>query len=214
MEHVAHSELKHAAIAMRAAAQNAFSGQCREAKLDGRWRASRKAAWGRMSWPTARSAARSARGCGHASGIGSEMQHQYFSLRKGLNKNPKGLPLGDIRELIGRVLAQLKSDGHFDEAFGFTCVDEVCCRGRSRTQELEILLEIRKKNLWPVGKTSMATRKTTCSISWNSWTSMSQSRGMAGVTTMRTAACTGRRSIRPTDRGVWHWRSTAFSSNM
>ena len=81
-----------------------------------------------------------------------EMQHQYFSFRKGLNKNPKGLPFGDIRDLVGRILARLKSDGYFDEDFGFICVDEGLLPGKIRDPDLEILLQIRKKNLWPVEK--------------------------------------------------------------
>jgi hypothetical protein len=48
------------------------------------------------------------------------------------------------------VFNQLRTDGYFDEAFGFTCVDAGDVDGRVRDPELEMLLTIRKKGLWPV----------------------------------------------------------------
>lgn len=78
------------------------------------------------------------------------MSRQYYSQRKGTNPNLKGLPLGDVIELFIRVFNQLRSDGYFDEAFGFTCVDAGELDGKVRDPELEMLLTIRKKGLWPI----------------------------------------------------------------
>jgi hypothetical protein len=76
--------------------------------------------------------------------------HVYYSQRKGTNPNPKGLPLSDVVGLFQRVFQQLREDGYFDEAFGFECVDLDHVAGSVRDVELEILLAVRKKNLWPI----------------------------------------------------------------
>jgi hypothetical protein len=76
--------------------------------------------------------------------------HSYYSQRIGTNPNSKGLPLVDVVSLFVRVFSQLKQDGYFSEAFGFWCVDADYTPGKILDIELEILLTIRKKNLWPV----------------------------------------------------------------
>lgn len=78
------------------------------------------------------------------------MIRQFYSQRKGTNPNLQGLPLGDVLDLFVRVFNQLRADGYFDEAFGFTCVDAGDVDGTVRDPELEMLLTIRKKGLWPV----------------------------------------------------------------
>lgn len=78
------------------------------------------------------------------------MVRQYYSQRKGTNPNLKGLPLSDVLDLFVRVFAQLRADGYFDEAFGYVCVDAGEVDGKVRDPELEMLLTIRKKDLWPV----------------------------------------------------------------
>jgi len=78
------------------------------------------------------------------------MSRQYYSQRNGTNPNMKGLPLDDVIELFIRVFNQLRSDGYFDEAFGFICVDAGDLEGKVRDPELEMLLTIRKKGLWPI----------------------------------------------------------------
>lgn len=78
------------------------------------------------------------------------MSRQYYSHRKGTNPNLKGLPLVDTLDLFVRVFAQLRQDGYFDEAFGFVCVDAGEVDGKIKDAELEMLLTIRKKGLWPV----------------------------------------------------------------
>ena len=80
------------------------------------------------------------------------MSHNYYSQRTGKNPNLKGLPLEDVIELFQRVYQQLEDDGYFSEAFGFWCVDADHVPGKVRDVELEMLLKIRKKHLWPVSK--------------------------------------------------------------
>lgn len=78
------------------------------------------------------------------------MAHKYYSQRLGTNPNLDGLSLKDTLELFFKVYKQLELDGYFDEAFGFWCVDEHHIEGSVKDIELEILLTIRKKNLWPI----------------------------------------------------------------
>ena len=78
------------------------------------------------------------------------MAHKYYSQRAGTNPNPDGLPLADVIELFKGLYHQLDADGYFDEAFGFDCVDEGPILGNVRDVEREMLLSIRKKNLWPI----------------------------------------------------------------
>lgn len=80
------------------------------------------------------------------------MARQYYSQRKGTNPNLKGLPLSDITELFVRIFSQLRQSGYFDEAFGFVCVDVGDMDGKVRDPELEMLLTIRKRGLWPVSE--------------------------------------------------------------
>lgn len=82
--------------------------------------------------------------------------HTYYSQRTGSNPNRKGLPLADIVELFVRVYDQLRAEGYFDEAFGFTCVDEGEIPGNVKDIELQMLLDIRKRNLWPIKSASRA----------------------------------------------------------
>lgn len=77
------------------------------------------------------------------------MTHTYYSQRKGTNRNLSGLPLRDIIELFTRVYDQLCEDGYFTEAFGYVCVDAGQVDGKVRDIELEMLLAVRKKSLWP-----------------------------------------------------------------
>jgi hypothetical protein len=80
------------------------------------------------------------------------MRHKYYSQRTGTNPNLNGLPIDDTVELFSRVYRQLETDGYFDEAFGFWCVDEDHIEGNVKDIELEMLLTIRKKNLWPISE--------------------------------------------------------------
>ncbi|MDD2925834.1 hypothetical protein [Rhodoferax sp.] len=78
------------------------------------------------------------------------MTRQYYSQRKGTNPNIKGLPLHNVLDLFVRVYGQLRSDGYFDEAFGFYCVDAGHIQGKLKDPELEMFLGIRTKGLWPI----------------------------------------------------------------
>lgn len=78
------------------------------------------------------------------------MSHTYYSQRKGTNPNQAGLPLEDVVNLFSRVYDQLREDGYFHEAFGFECVDAGEVPGKIRDIELEMLLAVRKKGLWPI----------------------------------------------------------------
>lgn len=78
------------------------------------------------------------------------MAHTYYSHRKGTNPNLNGLPLTDVVELFARVFDQMRDDGYFHEAFGYECVDAGHIDGKVRDVELEMLLSIRKKGLWPL----------------------------------------------------------------
>ena len=78
------------------------------------------------------------------------MTHIYFSQRTGTNPNLKGLPLDEITMLFERVYDQLVDEGYFVEAFGYSCTDAGHVAGLVRDVELEILLSVRKRNLWPI----------------------------------------------------------------
>jgi len=78
------------------------------------------------------------------------MTHRYYSQRKGTNPNQNGLSLPDTIDLFVRVFEQMQTDGYFHEAFGFECVDAGHVDGKVPDVELEMLLTIRKKGLWPV----------------------------------------------------------------
>lgn len=78
------------------------------------------------------------------------MPHKYYSQRTGTNPNLEGLPLEDTIDLFSRVYNQLETDGYFDEAFGYWCVDQEHVEGNVKDIDLEMLLTIRKKNLWPI----------------------------------------------------------------
>lgn len=80
------------------------------------------------------------------------MSHKYYSQRTGSNPNLDGLPIEDAVDLFSRVYRQLETDGYFDEAFGFWCVDADHIEGNVKDVELEMLLTIRKKNLWPISE--------------------------------------------------------------
>lgn len=80
------------------------------------------------------------------------MNHKYYSQRVGSNPNLDGLPLREILELFVKVYDQLESEGYFSESFGFYCVDEGLIAGNVKDVELETLLKIRKKYLWPISE--------------------------------------------------------------
>lgn len=78
------------------------------------------------------------------------MAHLYFSQRNDLNPNPNGLPLRDVIALFQRVYDEMVKDGYFTEAFGYHCVDAGLVPGLIHDVDLDLLLEVRKKDLWPI----------------------------------------------------------------
>ncbi|EOX4467703.1 hypothetical protein ACJ5NB_002442 [Vibrio alginolyticus] len=78
------------------------------------------------------------------------MSHVYYSIRKGSNENSQGFQLTELKELFLRSFNIFLSEGYFDEAFGHYCVDDGDVPGKISDIELEILLKVRKKSLWPV----------------------------------------------------------------
>ncbi|MBN6150465.1 hypothetical protein JR065_08935 [Xanthomonas sp. AmX2] len=80
----------------------------------------------------------------------STMSHTYYSQRIGTNPNLSGLPLPDVIGLFIRVFDQLRNEGYFHESFGYECVDAGDIQGLVKDIELEMLLTIRKKHLWPM----------------------------------------------------------------
>lgn len=82
------------------------------------------------------------------------MKRPYYSLRTGVNPKANGLPLSDLNDLFLRVYRQFRDEGYFHEAFGFSCVDAGYISGKVCEIELEILLEVRKNNLWPIESNS------------------------------------------------------------
>jgi hypothetical protein len=77
------------------------------------------------------------------------MAHKYYSQRAGLSPHPDGLPLAEIIVLFLRVFEQLREDGFFAEALGYTCVDAGYIYGNVKDVDLDLFLAIRKKGLWP-----------------------------------------------------------------
>jgi len=78
------------------------------------------------------------------------MSHTYYSIRTGKNDNQKGLPLKLIADVFMRTYNLLCDEGYFDENFGSYCVDMGDISGKVADIDLEILLKIRKQNLWPL----------------------------------------------------------------
>ena len=79
------------------------------------------------------------------------MTHVYYSQRTGSNPNPDGLSLSDTLDLFKRSYIQLKQEGYFTEALGYDCVDVADhIEGEIKDIDLEILLAIRKRDLWPI----------------------------------------------------------------
>ncbi len=73
-----------------------------------------------------------------------------FSMREGLNPNAQGFSLKEINELFLRLYKQLNIDGYTHESFGFWCVDEHDVPGKIADVEFDMLMSLRKKNLWPL----------------------------------------------------------------
>lgn len=78
------------------------------------------------------------------------MAHTFYSVRTGTNKNHNGFTLEDFKPLFLRTFRNLEDTGYFNEFLGWFCVDMGNIPGKVTDIELEILLKIRKNNLWPI----------------------------------------------------------------
>lgn len=78
------------------------------------------------------------------------MEHKFYSLRSGKNSNAQGFDLEQIKDLFLRCFTNMKKEGYFDEKFGFYCVDSGFNEGQIKDVEFDMLIKIRKNNLWPI----------------------------------------------------------------
>lgn len=78
------------------------------------------------------------------------MKHTYYSTRTGKNKCLKGLSLDQFKYVFLRQQKSLVADGYFDEYLGWLCVDMGYVSGKIKDIDLEIMLKIRKRDLWPI----------------------------------------------------------------
>jgi hypothetical protein len=79
-------------------------------------------------------------------------EHKYYSLRTGSNPNKDGFAFDGIKELFQQSYWTLCKEGYFDESFGFECVEDGQIPGKVADVNLEIVLNIRKKYLWPIAE--------------------------------------------------------------
>lgn len=77
-------------------------------------------------------------------------EKKYYSLRTGRNPNADGFDLTALRDLFLRLYNQLERDGYFSESFGFFCIDADYVRGKVHDIEYEVLIKLRKNNIWPI----------------------------------------------------------------
>lgn len=81
---------------------------------------------------------------------GGLVPHTFYSVRTGKNKKQKGFDLDEFKDLFLRAFKNFRSAGYFDENFGWRCVDMGFVSGKVKDIELDILLKIRKQELWPI----------------------------------------------------------------
>lgn len=79
---------------------------------------------------------------------------QYYSIRTGKNPKATGIDIEELRELFLRLYSHFDGEGYFVEAFGFQCVDAEFMPGRVIDPEYQVLVNIRKRNIWPIAEHS------------------------------------------------------------
>jgi hypothetical protein len=84
----------------------------------------------------------------------SHSRRPSYSLRKGRNPNQAGFKLEKIIELFLVIYGEFSERGYFTEAFGYYCVDAGDVLGTVRSPEADIVMSLRKENLWPPGKSA------------------------------------------------------------
>lgn len=78
------------------------------------------------------------------------MDHVYFSSRHSKGKTVKKLDLSGLKRVFLKKFSKFKTEGYFDSAFGSYCVDAGEILGNIEDIEYEILLRIKKEDLWPI----------------------------------------------------------------
>lgn len=82
------------------------------------------------------------------------MDRSYYSQRAGRGPASATLGLQDLRRVFKAQFDQLESESYFQEFLGFECVDAGFVPGSIGTDlQAELLLTLRKPNLWPVHST-------------------------------------------------------------
>jgi hypothetical protein len=82
------------------------------------------------------------------------MDRSYYSQRAGRGPASATLGLQDLKRVFKAQFDQLESEGYFQECLGFECVDAGFVPGSIGTDlQAELLLTLRKPNLWPVHST-------------------------------------------------------------
>lgn len=78
----------------------------------------------------------------------------YYSQRAGRGPATAALALNDVKRLFKSQYEQLEQEGYFQQDLGFHCVDSGFNPGLLGTDlQAEILLSLRKTNLWPIHST-------------------------------------------------------------
>lgn len=78
----------------------------------------------------------------------------YYSQRAGRGPATAALGLNDVKRLFKSQYEQLEQEGYFQQDLGFHCVDSGFNPGLLGTDlQAEILLSLRKPNLWPIHST-------------------------------------------------------------
>jgi hypothetical protein len=77
-------------------------------------------------------------------------EKSFYSIRTGKNPNTPGFEIKDLCDLFCRLYRQLCDAGYFTEAFGFYCVDMDHVAGTVVDIEYEILVKLRKRQVWPI----------------------------------------------------------------
>ena len=82
------------------------------------------------------------------------MDRSYYSQRASRGPASATLGLQDLKRIFKAQFDQLESEGYFQKYLGFQCVDAGFVPGSIGTDlEAELLLTLRKPNLWPVHST-------------------------------------------------------------
>ena len=75
----------------------------------------------------------------------------YYSVRTGLNRDGIQFDLGALRRYLRGTYDGLRESGHFQESFGYFCVDEGHVPGLLGSDvETKVAIALRKQDIWPI----------------------------------------------------------------